>query len=358
MDLLIEALRQTYLVTAESGGYILGGLVLAGLVHVFVNPRHTQRLLGPRSFGSVLRAAAVGVPLPLCSCSVVPVASGLKRDGASDGAVTAFLIATPETGVDAVAISWALLDPILTVARVIAAFVTALAGGFAVHIFGRTQPAPPVEPASACGCAADGGGSAAPGAETGRTATLWRRIRVSQHYAFTDLFGSLAPYFCVGLLATGLIAAIVPVDFLDRWVGGGVLGMCAVLVVGIPLYVCATASTPLAAALILKGMSPGTALVFLLAGPATNLATMTVVRSILGWRGLGIYLGAIATCALGLGLALDAVYDMLGTTAAATLHYQPHAPITPVEHVGAVLFAVCLVATLLHTAVRRRAARS
>lgn len=344
MDLVLNILREAYQVSAESGLYILGGLVLAGLLHTFIDGARLKRWLGQPSFRSVVRASAVGVPLPLCSCSVIPVASSLKRDGASDGAVTAFLIATPETGVDTIAISWALLDPILTVARVVAAFVTGLVGGVAMNLVGGSGRSAP-ETASSCDCPSDTCGSDSLTEFGPGNRALVHRLYASLHYAFTDLLPSLAPYFFWGLLATGLVATLVPAGFFER-LDGGVTGMLAMMLVGIPIYVCATASTPLAAALILKGISPGTALVFLLAGPATNLATMAVVRSLLGWRGLAVYLTAIAGCALAMGLALDAVYESV-VAAPIALRYQPQEHLTLVGHISAVAFLGPMLWTLV-----------
>ncbi len=352
MDLMVNILREAYHVAAESGLYILGGLVLAGLLHTFIDGARLKRWLGEPSFRSVVSAAAVGMPLPLCSCSVIPVASGLKRDGASDGAVTAFLIATPETGVDAIAISWALLDPILTVARVVAAFVTALVGGVAMNLVGGRGGSTPEASSSSRGCLADACATDSL-TEFGPGNRAWvHRLYASQHYAFTNLFPSLAPYFFWGLLATGLVAVLVPPGFFER-LDGGITGMLAMMLVGIPIYVCATASTPLAAALILKGISPGTALVFLLAGPATNMATMGVVRSLLGWRGLAVYLTAIAGCSLAMGLALDAVYQNV-MDAPVALHYQPQEPLTLVDHISAVAFLGPMLWTLVSRFRRRQ----
>ena len=253
---------------------------------------------------------------------------------------------------DAIAISWALLDPILTVARVVAAFVTALVGGVAMNIFGGRGGSASEATEASCGCHIEISASdSLTGFGPGNSAWV-HRLYASQHYAFTNLFPSLAPYFFWGLLATGLVAALVPPGFFEG-LDGGITGMLAMMLVGIPIYVCATASTPLAAALILKGISPGTALVFLLAGPATNMATMAVVRSLLGWRGLAVYLTAIAGCALAMGLALDAVYQNV-VSAPIALHYQPQEPLTLVGHVSAVAFLGPMLWTLVSHFRRRR----
>lgn len=243
---------------------------------------------------------------------MLPTGVGLKKQGANNGATTAFLISTPESGVDSIAITYALLDPVMTVARPVVAFITAVVAGVAENLFGRGENQGAVAPDLTCpvdGCC-DGKGCSPD--EHKRHHTFLEKIRAGLRYAFTEVWADLAGWFLVGLLLAGLITAVVPAEMLTRYMGGGLTSMLVMLAVGIPLYICATASTPIAAALILKGVSPGTALVFLLAGPATNVTSLTVLMGVLGRRTTAIYLTTIAISTVLFGLAVDQFYLSFG----------------------------------------------
>jgi len=239
---------------------------------------------------------------------VLPTGVGLKKQGANNGATTAFLISTPESGVDSIAITYALLDPVMTVARPVVAFITAVVAGVAENLLGRGENHGAVAPDLSCpvdGCC-DGKGCSPD--EHKRHHTFLEKITAGLRYAFTEVWADLAGWFLVGLLLAGLITTVVPAEMLTRYLGGGLTSMLVMLAVGIPLYICATASTPIAAALILKGVSPGTALVFLLAGPATNVTSLTVLMGVLGRRTTAIYLATIAISTVLFGLAVDQFY--------------------------------------------------
>jgi hypothetical protein len=298
---------------------MLLGIIVGGLVKTLLNPAAVARHLGQGRFWPVVKAAVVGIPLPLCSCGVLPAAAALKRQGANNGATTSFLIATPESGVDSIAITYALLDPVMTVARPLAAFVTATVAGLAENLAGGHQGDQDAAPDLSCPVDACCDGIDCPPEEHARHHTLGQKLVAGQRYAFGELWADLAGWFFLGLLLAGVITALVPERLISTYLGGGLVSMLAMLAVGIPLYICSTASTPIAAALILKGVSPGAALVFLLAGPATNLTSLTVVGGILGRRATAIYLVCIAVVAVVCGLALDAVYAALGISAAAVV---------------------------------------
>lgn len=273
--------------------------------------------LGRGRFLSVVKAALLGIPIPLCSCGVVPAASALKKQGANNGATMAFLIATPESGVDSISISYALLDPILTAARPAAAFLTAMVAGVLENIV-EFKPKPVEQlrevmlPPAACGCG--GGCSEEPRQKEKRLAT---KMRNGLRFAVDELWADIAGWFFFGVLLAGVIAVVLPDDLVLRFLGGGFTSMLLMLVAGIPMYICATASTPIAAALILKGVSPGAALVFLLAGPATNMMTLSVLFSMFGKKATAIYLSAIALVSILCGIALDWVYKVNGLSAKA-----------------------------------------
>ena len=320
MHFLHDILHAAWTLLEESSLYILLGLAIGGLLKVFLSPDFVAAHLGRGRFASVFKAALLGVPIPLCSCGVLPAAVQLKRQGANSGATTAFLISTPESGVDSIAVSWALLDPLMTVARPVAAFLSALAAGITENLFSFKEKslAPPPLPMatapagacsdSACGCSHDV-----------KKEGLPARIGQGLRYAATDIWGDLAGWFFIGIAVAACITVLVPDDLISRHLGGGIGAMLLMLVIGVPMYVCATASTPIAAALILKGVSPGAALVFMLAGPATNVAALVVLLRILGKRGLAVYLGSIAVVSVLCGLALDALYLSLGLSAVATI---------------------------------------
>jgi hypothetical protein len=243
----------------------------------------------------------------------------LRKQGASNGATTAFMISTPESGVDSISITYALLDPIMTVARPVSAFLTAFAAGLAENLFGYRNSRPTLRPD--LGCPVDNccDGTDCPPAVHRSHHSFADKVLAGMGYAFGELWDDIAGWFLMGLLLAGGITILIPEQLLTTYLGSGLPAMLLMLAVGIPLYICATASTPIAAALILKGVSPGAALVFLLAGPATNIASLTVLIGVLGKRATAIYLASIAIMAVLAGLAVDQVYAGFGISAQAVV---------------------------------------
>ncbi|MBI4580861.1 MAG: SO_0444 family Cu/Zn efflux transporter [Planctomycetes bacterium] len=360
-------LTHTWEVTRQAAPWLVFGFFLAGLIHVWVPVEKVAAHLGRRTFGGVLKAALLGAPLPLCSCSVIPVASSLRRSGASRGATAAFLVSTPETGVDSISVTYALLGPVMAVLRPVAALLSAVtAGGLINRLDPQRERAP-----AALQLQTTGGGTpekptcphCAPAATAARTAQpptsnhsdspagLASRLGVALRYGYVDMFVDLSIWLVIGFFLAGLVSAIVPEGFLETHVGSGWLAMLLVLAIALPFYVCATSSTPIAAALIAKGLSPGAALVFLLAGPATNIATMVVVGKELGRRSLVIYLISIVTVAVALGLLVDLVP---GLPVLATAHAgHDHGTASGSSSVAAVVFTL-LVLNGLRGRYRRR----
>jgi uncharacterized membrane protein YraQ (UPF0718 family) len=249
---------------------------------------------------------------------VLPAAASLKKQGASNGATTAFLISTPESGVDSIAITYALLDPVMTIARPAAAFATAAAAGIAENLFGTGKTDEKTVQAD-LSCPIDGccdGEDCSPD-EHKKHHNFIEKISSGIKYALNELWTDIAGWFLIGLLLAGIITTLIPHDLLTRHLGGGISSMFIMLAVGIPLYICATASTPIAAALIISGVSPGAALVFLLTGPATNVTSLTMLLKVLGKRATIIYVIAIAVAAVVFGLVLDWIYGSLGMSAQA-----------------------------------------
>jgi uncharacterized membrane protein YraQ (UPF0718 family) len=349
-------------VFVESAPYMLFGMFVAGLLRAFAPEGFIFSRLGGRGPGSVLWASLLGAPLPLCSCGVIPAAAEIRRRGAGKGATAAFLISTPETGVDSVAVTYALLGPAMAVIRPLAAVVTATLAGFFVNAMDNNRPtaatpqpprsgcalhAPadfaagrscpdPFADAEACTCGGDCGGGPS------RQSSLLCRLAAGTRYAFGELLPDIGGWFVLGVVLSGIISALVPPDFIQARLGSGILPMLAVLAVAVPLYVCATASTPIAAALLVKGLSPGAALVFLLAGPATNAATLAVAVKILGKRGAVGYLTAIVVCSLAAGLCLDAFFPGVAAKTADFLATSGEdAPGLP-SYLAAAILAACL----------------
>ncbi len=300
----------------DSATLLLLGLVLAGLVRLVLNEQTIQRHLSGAKISTVFKAALVGIPLPLCSCSVVPVAWELRKAGVSRGGTVSFLVSTPESGVDSIALTWSLMDPVMTVARPVVAFVTAITAGLWQTAVDRGEAADkPVaidlgttKPVSNDGCCPSD-----PPTEVEQI-SLPTRLWSGVTYAFTDLIADLSLYLLAGYLLAGLVAALwagpdagLPGFFSHGW--GAYLGA---VVIGLPLYICATSSTPLAAAMVLAGFPPGAALVLLMVGPATNLASLAVVSRMLRPAALVRYLLVIVVVSVLCGLALDQVYTGLG----------------------------------------------
>jgi len=316
MELFLENTLELALVSAP---WLLFGLVAAGLIRAWLPMELVGRSLGGSGLVPVAKAALIGAPLPLCSCGTLPAAMSLHRSGASRASTTSFLISTPETGIDSVALSWVLLGPFMAILRPVSAVISAISAGLLV---GRTEtsvsresaPGESVQHAAAESC---GSGSCCVRPTPPKTDTttprpgLWIRTLDGLKYAFTDLLDDLALWLAVGIAAAGLVVTLVPPDMLSGW-GSGLGAMLLVMVISVPMYVCATASTPLAHAMLFAGVSPGTVLVFLLAGPASNLASLALVRRELGGRALAAYLVGVGGVSVLLGLGLDALIGATG----------------------------------------------
>jgi uncharacterized membrane protein YraQ (UPF0718 family) len=293
-------------VTLAAAPWLLLGLVIAGVLRAWLPDRVVARWLGGRGAGAVFRAALVGTPLPLCSCGVLPAAIGLRRQGASKEATVSFLVATPENGADSIALTAALMGPFMTIARIVAALASAIVAGLATAVFARETNEDAAAPDTSLevldeqdrGCC----NAASSPPPAGLAARLWEGLR----YTFDTLLADLALWLVIGIVLAGVIAGLVPPDRLGTW-GSGPLAMLLMAVIGVPLYVCATAWTPIGASLILAGMSPGTVLVLLLAGPATNLGTIGIVKRELGTAALIAYLTGVCGVAIAMGLATDAL---------------------------------------------------
>ncbi len=294
ITLLEEIATETWHLYVEVAIYLLFGFLVAGVLYLLFPRNFVARHLGRGNTAAVLKASLFGIPLPLCSCGVIPTALSLRKRGASRGATLSFMISTPQTGVDSILITGGLFGPLFALLRPVFSMITATATGL-VSNFAARNGAPDVY-------------SDPDGEEEPHPPATWRaRIYDMLHYAFEELFGSIYKWLVVGLILAGIIAAALPEDALTGELGQGLTGKLVMLVLGIPMYICATASTPIAYGLVAKGMSVGGAFVFLLAGPATNVATVTMVARYLGRTSVIIYLTTIAIVAVASGLIIDAL---------------------------------------------------
>jgi uncharacterized membrane protein YraQ (UPF0718 family) len=301
----VEVFQASWHLLKQSSFYILFGLLVGGVLKLYLSPSYVAAHLGRGRFSSVFKAALLGIPIPLCSCGVLPAAATLKKQGANNGAVTAFLISTPESGVDSISMTWALLDPIMTVARPVSAFLSAAVAGIAENIFAFKNPQKSLsDPVADLAPVPKG---------------FVPKIQEGYRYATQDLWPGLVGWFFIGILLAGCITVMIPDAVFAKWLGGGFSSMLLMLLIGIPLYICASASTPIAAAFIMKGVSPGTALVFLLTGPATNATALIVLIGILGKRAVALYLFSIAVVSVLCGLMVDLLYLSLGISALAVV---------------------------------------
>ncbi|MBL7017067.1 MAG: permease [Kiritimatiellales bacterium] len=287
--------------------YLLLGFFVAGVLGAFVPVTFIENHLGKRGLWQIVKASLLGVPIPLCSCSVIPVAASLRKHGATRGAAISFLTSTPQTGVDSIAATWGLLGPLFAFFRTLIAFITGVICGTAVETF--TPQAD--DDGNECN------DKECPSCNPAPKAYRWKQVFA---YGFGVLPRDIGRALLVGILVSGLLGALVPEDFFTQYLSSDWISMLAVLGLGIPLYVCSTGSIPIALAMIGMGLSPGAALVFLITGPATNAATIATVLKTMGRKAVGIYLVTLAACSLAAGWLLNRIYT--GELIAEQIHHH------------------------------------
>ena len=290
MEFIKEIAAVIFSIFNEMSPYLLLGFLFAGILHAFVPQHLFSKYLSENNWISVLYATLFGIPLPLCSCGVIPTAMALYKEGASKGATVAFLIATPQTGVDSIIATYSLLGLPFAVIRPLAALFTSLFAGLVTNAFTADASAPaPVKPAD----------------NNPPNLSFAQKLKRVFYYGYVEMMEDIGKMLLLGLLVAGLIAYFVPDNFFTLFGNNTWLTMLLILVVSIPMYVCATGSIPIAIALMMKGMSPGTALVLLMAGPAANVASMLVIGKVLGKKTFALYLGTLIIGAISCGLIID-----------------------------------------------------
>ncbi len=299
----------------EMSPYLLFGFLMAGLLSAIISRRFVEAHLGGRGLLPVVKASIFGVPLPLCSCSVIPVSMSLRRHGATKGSTVSFLLSTPQTGVDSIFVTFSLLGPVFAVFRPIVAFITGVIGGALVDTFahGTAEALPPLQEHEVA---------------TTSHEKFVHRLGRGLRYGFVALPRDIGRAVLIGLFIAALISAFVPDNFFADKLGTGLFPMLVMMATGIPVYVCATASVPVAAAMILKGLTPGAAFVFLMTGPATNAATIVTIWKILGKRVALIYLATVAGVAILSGLLLDFLAADINLAMDSHVHMHPAGTLT------------------------------
>ncbi len=301
---ITELFYEIWCLLNEMAPYLLLGFLIAGILHILISKEKIYKHFAKNNLSSIIKASLFGIPLPLCSCGVIPVAAHLRNQGAGKSSTMSFLISTPTTGVDSILATYALLGPLFAVIRPIAAFFGGISGGVVNNLFvKKTKAKKMTENFSCTVCEID----------TPHVHSLKEKIKVILKYGFFDLMESTWKWLVIGIIAGGLISFLVPDDnLIEQYLGNSYIAYPLMILIAIPMYVCATGSIPIAASLILKGMTPGAGLVFLIAGPATNTATLSFVGGKLGKRSLVIYLLTIIITALLFGLLIDQIWVSSG----------------------------------------------
>jgi len=354
MEWFLAFVASSWAVFGAMATYLLLGFAVAGLLSVVISPEWVERHLGGNGLSQVVKASLFGVPLPLCSCGVIPVAASLRRHGASKGATTAFLLSTPQTGVDSIAVTYGPLGPFLAVVRRLAALLTGVFGGGLVQAFngdGAQVNGDANDVLEDSSCASDCCDDNRPKNRS--------KLVAAFHYGLVILPRDIGKALILGVAISGLIAAFVAPQALESSLGGGLWPMLAAMAIGIPLYVCATASTPIALGLIHAGLSPGAALVFLISGPATNSAALTTLWKVLGRRAAILYLLTVAVASLATGLAVDGLISAGGLPESALVpaamsiadqgahaHHEGGGPMPWFETVNALVLLLVLINAL------------
>ncbi len=310
MEYIYTFINETGYFYYEMAIYLVFGFLVAGVLHVFFPDSIVRKHLGKPGIRSMIKSTLFGIPLPLCSCGVVPVATSLRRSGASKGATVSFLISTPQIGADSFLLTYSLLGWVFAVFRIVTSVLTAILAGLSLLLF--DQDSVKQKPAVT---------------QNASQSTPAQRLKELPSYVEYELFGSIAGTLLIGVLVAGLIGALLPEGFFMLYFDYPFLSMLVMLAIGIPMYVCASASTPIAASLVLKGLNPGAALVFLLTGPATNAVNLSTVSSIIGKKSTALYLASISIAALVMGYLFNLLIGQIGMET--ILHTHQHEMLPP-----------------------------
>lgn len=297
-------LEQIWIVFVEMSPYILLGISFVAILDLFVSKAFVLNQVSKNNFGSIVKTAIFGIPLPLCSCGVIPTSVYLEKSGASKPSVVSFLISTPQTGIDSIIATYGMLGPVFAIFRPLAAFVMGVIGGL-VTLFFQKNDHKNFEKITNINFSEI--------EVENKNATLTQKAKKSLHYAFIEFIDDISLQFLTGLIVAGAIAYFVPDDFFSEvFKGNEILGQILVVIFAVPMYVCATASIPVAMTLMMKGFSPAIAYVFLVAGPVTNAASMTILSKVLGRKLLVIYVFVVIILSIVFGQLLNWIFLATG----------------------------------------------
>ena len=327
MEMIKTFFFNTWQVLGQMSPYLLLGFFISGILSVFISPRWVEKHLGSGKFASVLKATLFGIPLPLCSCGVIPVAASIRKSGASKAATTSFLLSTPQTGVDSILATYGLLGPIFGIFRPLAALVTGLLGGTLVSLFDEDPIKPKKQSEDSKDQIPD--------------KSFFQKTNEALKYGFITLPGDIAKALLIGIVVAGLISTFFKENIFAGYLSNPFLSMLIMLVIGIPLYVCSTSSIPLALGFMKLGVSPGAALVFLISGPATNAAAISVIWKILGKKSAIFYLLTVVIGAFTAGYSFDLITQSLQSSGMNSLLHSGHSH-SGLENISAIILLAIL----------------
>lgn len=335
MNHLLGILSETWFLFFEMAPYLLLGLLFVGLLNMFVSKQMIAKYLGKDNYASVIKGAAFGIPLPLCSCGVIPTAIFMKDNNASKGAIGSFLISTPQTGIDSIIATYGMMGPLFAVYRPVAALFMGIFGG------GILKYALPQNKRKFIGL------NVLESPEANNNESTYQKLF---HYPFREFLDDIAPQFLVGLILGGIITYAIPDSFIEGSVySTGIIAMLIMIVAGVPMYICATASIPIAVALMAKGFSPGAAFVFLAVGPATNVASFSILSKSLGKKFTTLYVLSISVSAILMGLLLDFIasyYSLDFTQFLSVGHNHNHESIPFWNYILVAIFSALIIISL------------
>ncbi len=290
MEYIKDFLNELYFITIEMAPYLMLGFVFAGILYLLFPKKRVRQYMGRNRNGAVINASLLGIPLPLCSCGVIPTGLSFYRNGASKGSTVSFLISTPQTGIDSILVTYSMLGLPFALIRPFVALATGISGGLLTNRLSRKEKEEEITGNNNSNTLPSG---------------FFPRVKAMLRYAFVEFLQDIMGWLIIGLLIAAFIAVIVPDDFFAGRASNDILEMLIILIAAIPVYICATASVPIAAVLMLKGLSPGAALVLLMAGPATNAATITMIGKVMGRKSLVSYLVSIISGAMIFGFLMN-----------------------------------------------------
>jgi len=323
LHLGLEVLQHAWVVLGEMAPWILGGFFIAGLLSLWLNARVVRNHFGGGRFGAILKAVGLGIPLPVCSCGVIPLGASLRKHGAGKGPTSAFLMSTPQTGVDSIAVTYGMMGGLFALFRPLAALVSGILCGFAVEAFdgdasqSENEPEPEIE---------------------AETSPWWIRIL---HNGFIVLPRSVGGALVLGAFVSALVMTLVPENYIAEKISSPLLQMVLTLAFGIPVYICSTAAVPFSLGLLAAGLSPGAAMAFLIGGPGVSASTLLAVWRLMGLQTTLVYVTVLASCAIAFGLLLNAVLPP-DWMPAGVRSLDPHA-----QHVHGISWNIHLQAILL-----------